>query len=103
VSDQTKALIERYSLLVKPLTEKFVPGQCVCWKPGLRNRRMPRDGEPAVVLEVLEDPRYDETKDAGNTSFFEPLDIVLGIIEPEGDFIAFHYDSRRFQPWSEDG
>lgn len=82
----------------------FRPGDLVTWKPGMSNKRIPRPGRPAVVVEILPDPVMDPTRDAGDAYFREPLDIVLGVFIEQGrhrgDFIAWHFDSRRFQPWT---
>jgi hypothetical protein len=78
---------------------EFKPGVVVRWKTGMKNKKFPRDDHPALVMEVLKTPLTDETKDAGSTYFREPLDIVLGIIHPDGDFLTFYFDSRRFEPW----
>ena len=76
------------------------------WKPGLKNHRLPRYGHPAVVIEVLETPLFDDDKEAGSTYFREPRDLVLGLIwetDPgRGELLTFHYDRRRFQPWTEE-
>ncbi|TVQ85703.1 MAG: hypothetical protein EA400_14890 [Chromatiaceae bacterium] len=65
---------------------------------------MPLPGEPAVVVSVLESPVPDNEQESGSTYFREPLDLVLGVIwdkEPHrGDFVLFHFDSRRFLPWA---
>lgn len=83
---------------------EFRPGDLVTWKPGLANKRIPRVGRPAVVVEVLPDLVLDAGKDAGDPYFREPLDIVLGVFIEQGrhrgDFITWHFDSRRFQPWT---
>lgn len=101
--DLGAALRDRFRRLDQ--VHRFKPGDLVTWKPGLQNRRSPRHGQPAVVIAVLEQPVYDNEKDSGSTYFHEPLDVVLGVIwdcEPRrGDFLTFHFDSRRFQPWSQ--
>lgn len=85
---------------------RFAPGDLVTWKPGMKNKRLPRYGQPAVVIGRLEQPVFDGEMEAGSCYFREPLDLVLGMIwdrDPgRGDLIAFHYDSRRFQPWGEE-
>lgn len=100
--DLAQALRARVDCLHR--RNEFRPGDLVCWKPGLRNRRVPRPGRPAVVVEVLADPVLDGGKDSGDAYFREPLDIVLGLFIDQGrhrgDFITWHFDSRRFQPWS---
>jgi hypothetical protein len=103
-SDRDLALALRARVSSLQRRHDFKPGDLVSWKPGLSNRRMPRYGRPAVVIEVLPDPVLDHAKDSGDAYFREPLDIVLGVFLEQGrhrgDFIAWHFDSRRLQPWS---
>ena len=103
-SDRDLALALRARVECLQQRHDFNPGDLVSWKPGLRNRRMPRYGRPAVVIEVLLDPVLDDAKDSGDAYFREPLDIVLGVFIEQGrhrgDFITWHFDSRRLQPWS---
>jgi hypothetical protein len=77
---------------------EFRPGQLVCWKPELKNRKYPAYGECGVVVEVLPEPIMDGGNDSGSPFFREPLDIVLGFLDGDGDFITYHFDSRRFAP-----
>lgn len=79
----------------------FRRGQLVRWKPGLKNRGLPAYNEVAVVRDVLTVPVFDEcdqTSCAGTPYFREPLTLVLAVLDPDGDFIEFHYDGRRFEP-----
>jgi hypothetical protein len=96
-------LRERLRRLQQPY--RFLVGDLVTWKPGLKNRRVPLNGQPAVVVAVLDEPLLDSEEESGSTYFRDPLDIVLGVIwdkDPgRGDFVTFHFDSRRFQPWQE--
>ena len=98
------ALRERYRLFKR--RHDFAPGDLVTWKAGLKHKRFPRYGQPAVVLEVLATPVLDPMTEAGATYFREPLDVVVGVLWDEGtdrgELIAFHFDSRRFQPWTEE-
>ena len=100
--DLGAALRERYQALIRQ--HGFAPGDLVTWKPGLRNHRVPRYQQPAVVIEVLAEPLHDLEWEVGSTYFREPLDLVLGVIweaDPgRGELMTFHFDSRRFQPWS---
>ncbi len=81
----------------------FAPGDLVTWKPGLQNRRLPKYGEPAIVLQVLSEPVLDTEKESGSAYFREPLSLVLGVLLDEGnrrgDFLAWHFDGRRFTHW----
>lgn len=102
--DLSSVLLERYALFAQ--RHSFTPGQLVGWAPGLRNRRLPTYGTPAVVLEVLPAPIHDSDPESGSTYFREPLDLVIGLIwdrDPgRGELMAFHVDGRRFQPWREE-
>ncbi|WP_295542122.1 hypothetical protein [uncultured Thiohalocapsa sp.] len=88
------------------VTHAFKPGDLVRWKPGLANRRCPRNGTPAVVMEVLDPPIMDNAPESGSTYFREPLSLVIGLIwdrnPNRGDFVTFHVDGRRFEPWTQD-
>jgi hypothetical protein len=77
---------------------EFRPGQLVRWKPELKNRTFPAYGECGVVVRVLPEPVTDGGNDSGTRYFREPLDIVLGFVDEDGDFITYYYDSRRFAP-----
>jgi hypothetical protein len=83
---------------------RFAVGDLVTWKPGLQNRRLPRPGQPAVVVSVLDPPVVDGEQESGSTYFNEPLDLVLGLFVDSGPargaLLTWHFDSRRFCPWS---
>jgi hypothetical protein len=74
----------------------FQPGDIVDWKKGLKNKAC---YGPFVVVEMLTEPLFDMEKEhgSGSTYWREPLDLVLGSVDGEGDFITFYYDSRRFE------
>lgn len=82
------------------LNEKheFKEGDIVTWKPNLKNRTTPNYNEPAIVLEVLESPLFDDSTETGSAYFREPLDIIIGIIA-EGELISFYFDKRKFRPY----
>ncbi|MBE2295453.1 MAG: hypothetical protein IAF00_10890 [Phycisphaerales bacterium] len=75
------------------------PGMLAVWKPGLKNCRFPRYGEPAVVIEVLDPPLINHKAEAWSPYYREPLDLLLGILYQDNKFLAYHFDSRRFQPY----
>ncbi len=81
----------------------FAVDQLVKWKAKCKNRREPKYDEPAIVCEVLTEPIVDEEKkSAGSAYFREPLDIVLGLMDPDdGSFVLYHFDSRRFEPYED--
>lgn len=100
--DLGPVLLERYHQMVE-VKYDLQPGMLVTWKPGLSNKRLPPEGVAAVVIERLTQPLHD-CDEGGSTYFHEPLDLVVGVFlntgPHRGDFLIFHYDSRRFQPWT---
>jgi hypothetical protein len=102
--DLGAALRARYRLFDQ--RNHFAPGELVTWKPGLKNRRWPSYGRPAIVLEVLATPIVDSDRDSGSPYFNEPLDLVLGLFlegsPARGDLATWHFDSRRLQPWTQE-
>ncbi|KAH3762897.1 hypothetical protein Pelo_5198 [Pelomyxa schiedti] len=83
--------------LTEPPDPTLRPGDFVKWKPGLKNKKKPGDGESAIVIEILEEPIFDMKKSAGTPYFLEPLSVKLGLLDSDGDFLIFHYDLRRFE------
>jgi len=75
----------------------FRPGDIVVWKEGCSNRKRPKADEPCVVIEVLPEPLFSEEKSAGTPYFHEPLDIVLGMLDNDGDLVRYCFDKRRFR------
>lgn len=45
---------------------------------------------------------YDEIHADLISLYREPLDLLLGILHKDGDFLMYHFDSRRFQPYHEE-
>jgi hypothetical protein len=86
-----------YMRLTSGAEKSLQPGALVQWKPGMKNRQTPEYGMPVVVVDILTEPFLDTKFDSGSIYFREPLDIVLGFIDEDGEFSAFHYDSRRFE------
>ena len=81
--------------------ENLAPGMLVVWKPGLKNKKRPKVDEPMVVLSILDTPVYANDEGPGSTYFREPLDLIGGILDSDGDFTIFHFDRRRFTPFQE--
>ena len=95
--------LHRYKL--KELAERldqlhsFTRGQFVKWKPGLKNRKFPDYGEPAIVTAILPSAIFDPGEvTAGSPYFQEPLTFVLGTYRDD-EFLEFRLDSRRFEPF----
>ena len=99
--DLVQLLRDRYHQL-KEVRHELRPGAIISWKPGLKNRKWPAYGKPAVVVEILDEPVCD-TDESGTTYFREPLDMIVGIFldsgEHRGDFLVFHANSQRYLPW----
>jgi len=95
-----KERVESLRILHQRFIERheFNVGDIIQWKKSLKNRKHPAYNEPVVVVELLAEPIHDATDESGSPYFRERLDIVLGIVDPEGDFLLFHYDQRRFEP-----
>ncbi|AEG00661.1 hypothetical protein [Methylomonas methanica] len=93
----TDMLREKFSLY--KAAHQFKEGDIVKWKPGLKDRKIPHEGDPAIVVRVLDEPVFDVTAEPGTPYFREPYDIVLGVIQVDGQFITYHYNSQRFEPF----
>lgn len=80
----------------------FQPGELVKYKPGMKVTRFPDYGEPAIVMEMLATPLYgrDLNKDSGSPYFCEIYDMVVGMLDPDGEFVRFLANSRRFKPFA---
>ena len=91
---EVATLRERLQLL--NAVETFQPGDIVTWKEGLRNKKHPLPGTAGIVVKVYDKPLYDMEVGCGSPYFREPLDIVIGVIDDDGDMICFHNDGRRF-------
>jgi len=81
---------------------EFRVGDIVKWKTGLKHYAQPAYGEIAVVAEVLQAPVYVASKNARDAGVFrEPLDIVLALLDDDGDVVLQHFDKRRFVVWND--
>jgi len=89
-------LKKQLDILLEEPPRPFRPGDIVMWKEGCSNRKRPRADEFAVVIEVLPKPIYGNEKSAGSPYFHEPMDIVLGMLDSDGDLVRYCYDKRRF-------
>lgn len=53
--------------------EPLSTGDVVSWKNGMRNRTLPNYRQPAIVIEKLQYPIFDESLNAGASTFMSPL------------------------------
>jgi len=67
-------------------------GNIIIWKEGLKNKRLPNYDQPAIVLKRIDPPNINK-----DDSFSEELDIQIGFITDDDEFLVFNYDSSRFQ------
>lgn len=77
----------------------FAVGDLVTWKPGMSFKKRPRVGQAAIVAQILESPIERPDKEYGGAYATESLDMVIGVIDSEGDYLEYFADSRRFQPF----
>ncbi len=75
----------------------FKVGDLVTWKSGLKNRKLPRKYQPAIVVAVLDNSITNIEDNSGSPYFREPLDVVLGVLSEDGVFNTYYYDKRRFK------
>lgn len=80
---------------------EFKAGDLVRIKPGLRRERFLLEGEPAIVLEVLDSSIVDKSKESGSPYYRDKIDIVCASLDSDGDFLKFHYESRYLEPWTD--
>lgn len=81
--------------------EPFRSGDLLVWKEGLQNKKMPPYNVPVIVIEQIPTPIFDTEKSSGSAYFREPLNLVAGFIDDDGDFVIFHFDAKRFKKYSE--
>jgi hypothetical protein len=92
-TDRVRAIYDSYTQ-----HHEFRPGQMVEWKPGLRNKRLPDYGQPAVVQDVLAEPVINTADPADSPYFRERLGLILGVLDGDGDLMFLPFDASRFQP-----
>lgn len=80
---------------------RFKRGDLVTWKPGLRLGQWPAPGQPAIVTRVLDTPVSHPDATPGSIAYNVRFDLRVGVIDGDGDFVEFLYDSRRMQPYTE--
>lgn len=76
-------------------------GDFVTQRPGMAIYTIPEVGDPAVVMEVIEER---ETEDTESHSQVEYIDMVIGVTVPGKSgvdaFLQYRVDGRRFKAWS---
>jgi uncharacterized protein YkvS len=98
-ADDPSSFIDRLKKLKEnfELSNKFKVGDIVIWKDGLKNRNIPEYDSPGIVMRLLEPAVVDDTREPSSPYYGEPLDISVGFISVDNEFIIFAQDSRRFR------
>lgn len=94
--EELSKLKQKVNSFLQP-SPKFNTGDVVKWKKGLKNKKYPKEEQLAIVIQELEEPVIQGERDSGTPYFREPLDLILGVLDQEGDLMLFHYDKRRFE------
>ena len=55
----------------------------------MRNRTLPNYRQPAIVIEKLQYPIFDESQNAGSQYFHEPLDLRVGFLDDNNQFVIY--------------
>lgn len=79
-------------------TNIFEKGDLLQFKPGMKDRKVPEVGQPAVVIEVLPEPLKDPKAGFGDHYATCRYDMIIGVFMG-GEFINFYADSRRYEPF----
>jgi hypothetical protein len=72
-------------------SETFNIGDIVVWKEGLKNKRVPLYKQPCIVVAKNNPPLIEE-----DATYSESLDIKIGHVSDQDEFLVFNYDSKRF-------
>lgn len=88
-------LEERMNAYFKEYSFKI--GDCVKWKEGLKNKTIPEYGQPCIVMDIVNPPLFDKESSSGSPYFNEELDIKVGIVDEDDDFMIFYLDSKRLE------
>lgn len=78
-------------------SDRFIPGTIVVWKDGLKNKNSPAYNQAAIVVDHLDSPIVSDQSPTGSPYFQERLDLKLGLIDSDGDYVVYTFDSRRFE------
>jgi len=77
----------------------FKKGDLVQLKKGLETTYKFSDGQPLIVVEVLEKPIIESTTDSSASNYGKPLDIIVGIVISGDHYNEYFMDKRYFEPY----
>jgi len=75
----------------------FKPGDVIVWKEGMSNKNIPEYDIPGIVINNFYPALQDHDTEVVSTYYNDILDIQVGFITKENEFIIFAHDSRRFK------
>lgn len=87
-------LLQAVATLQTP--ESFTPGTLVQWKTFLKGAEYPEYGSPAVVVELVENPR---AVDEDGDPVPHPVDVFIGYLDGRQDLQIVATHSRRLTAW----
>lgn len=78
---------------------EYREGDVVKWKPGLQMMSLPAVNQPAVVLELLDEPVIDHEAELGDPARSIRCDMMIGFMVDDQRMVTTLADSRRFDPF----
>ncbi len=76
---------------------RFKVGDIVKRIPGAYVGKFPRDDQPCIVMDIFNEPVKCPNFVVGNShGAIEQVDMLLGLLDPDGEIVTFHFDSRFF-------
>lgn len=78
-------------------TPEFQVGDVVEWRPGMRNRRLPKTGFVAVISEIFAEPIVNPEKEVSSPYFQEKMHGKIALMDEDGDILEYAADFTRFK------
>jgi hypothetical protein len=91
IGEKNQKLVDTYTLYTTGPEIKV--GDLVKWKPNLKNKQMPDDGQVAVAVKIAPDA-IDAFETHGSRCFRERVELRIGLVY-NGRYVEFHVDPRR--------
>lgn len=99
MSIASEALRNAYDLINKP--RDFEVGDLVTWKdPCMKNASLPKDCNSFAIVVRFEGPTRGSDSVGGN-QYSDFKDMVIGVIDEDGDYSEFTAASRRMKKFVE--
>lgn len=95
-----QAVLDAYTTFYNEAENALQPGMLAVLKPKMRITNTPKHNQPVVVIRFI-DPIYDTVKTSrGVTCVLSTVDMEVGFLDPDGDWITCVVDKRRFMPFN---